>query len=118
MNYDKAYQLVSYVESLPPTTGFDYLNPASCLFGHYRKSAYACGNSVDAIGYALGMDKWQLCEFYGGLLRSHEYGTSTQFNRLEICARARALLAKWEAADTISHAQERDGRDQREKVTA
>lgn len=109
MNYDKAYQLVSYVESLPPGTRFDYLNPESCLFGHYRKSAYACGAySVDSIGHALGMDKWQLCWFYGGLLHDTEYGSMVQFDRAEICRRARTLLAKWEADEALRAAAKRD----------
>lgn len=105
MNYDKAYQLVSYVESLPPGTRFDYLNPESCLFGHYRKSAYAQGAfSVDSIGHSLGMDKWQLCWFYGGLIAHLEFGKAVQYDRLEICRRARNLLAKWEAEEAIKTA--------------
>lgn len=108
MNYAKAYQLISYVESLPPGTRFDYLNPESCLFGHYRKSAYAEGHSVDSIGHSLGMDKSQLCWFYGGLIEGHEYGRAIQFDRLAICARARSVLAQWEAKEEIDKAAHMD----------
>lgn len=109
MNYDKAYQLVSYVESLPPNTRFDYLNPESCLFGHYRKSAYACGTTtVDAIGHSLGMDKSQLCWFYGGLIAHEEFGKAVQFDRLAICKRARAVLARWEADEAMEKAAKQD----------
>lgn len=112
MNYAKAYQLVSYVESLPPGTRFDYLNPVSCLFGHYCKSEYAHGaHSVDAIGHALEMDKWQVSWIYGGLLDSHEYGRAVQFDRLEMCRRARSVLAKWEAKEALALAAKHDKAD-------
>ncbi len=112
MNYDRAYQLISYVESLPPGTRFDYLNPQTCLFGHWRQSTYArlgglpYDASADSIGHFLGMDKWQMCWLYGGLLGHGEkdYRSSMQYNRLEICRRARNLLAKWEADEAIAAA--------------